>query len=131
MRAAVPSALLLLVVILTPGSALAADGIEWTTTAPASGEVEGSEVRIDGGGTHRLVTIVDPDIGGDSYAVTGSVRFEDVTGVGYLEMWSYFADGGAYFYAHPRLRGANGVAGRRFGWSPIRAAPLPRRIRRT
>jgi hypothetical protein len=110
------------VTILAPGAALAADGIDWTTTTPASGEVEGSEVRVDGAGTHRLVTIIAPDISGDSYAVTGSVRFEGVTGAGYLEMWSHFADGGAYF---SRTLGSEGPTASLTGDSAGRPFELP------
>jgi hypothetical protein len=88
-------AVLVVAVLAVP--ALAAGDIDWALTPPASGEVVGDEVRVEGPGTHHLLTIVAPDISGDSYAIAGSVRFENVGGTGYLEMWSHFADGGAYF----------------------------------
>lgn len=97
MRTTVLSCLTVLMVTVTAAPALAAGDIDWTVTPPAAGEVVGDEVRIEGPGTHHLLTIVDPDISGDSYAIAGVVRFENVGGTGYLEMWSRFADGGAYF----------------------------------
>jgi hypothetical protein len=75
----------------------AADTIDWTVSPPASGEIDGDEVRIDERGVHQLITIIDPAIEGDSYMMAGTVRFEGVTELGYLEMWSYFGDGGAYY----------------------------------
>ncbi len=97
MRALLLSWLTLLVVAAPPTPARPAGDIDWTVTPPAAGEVVGDEVRLEGPGTHHLVTIAEPDVRGDSYAITGSVRFEEVGGTAYLEMWSYFADGGAYF----------------------------------
>jgi hypothetical protein len=84
-------------VVLSATPALAADHIDWTATPPGSGKVVGNEVHIDGSGTHQLISIADPDVRGDSYTIAGSVRFENVAGVGFLEMWSYFADGRAYY----------------------------------
>lgn len=95
MRATLLSALLLTLTL--PIAAHAADTVDWTIDPPTSGTVVGGEVMIDGRGSHPLLTITRPTIGGESYAVTGSIRFEDVPEPGYLEMWSYFPDGGAYF----------------------------------
>ncbi|MDH3306433.1 MAG: hypothetical protein OEO77_02770 [Acidimicrobiia bacterium] len=97
MQRAVLSCLIVATVTLMAAPALAVEDIEWTSTTPASGEVEGDELRIDGPGTHQVVTLTEPDIRGDSYAVEGTVRYEDVAGTAYLEMWSFFADGGAFF----------------------------------
>ncbi len=122
MRARVPSVIGLLLVILAPQAARADDASDWTDIAPASGVVEDGEVRIEGAGTHRLVTIDNPDIRGDSYAVAGSVRFEGVAVPGYLEMWSYFADGGAYF---SRTLAAEGPTASLVGESTGRTFELP------
>jgi hypothetical protein len=81
----------------SPAVAYAVGEVDWRDTAPSSGVVVEDEVQVNGTGTHRLVTIVDPDISDDEYAITGRLRYEDVGGDGYLEMWSFFADGSAYF----------------------------------
>jgi hypothetical protein len=66
-------------------------------TPPLTGEVVGDEVHIEGPWHHRLLTVDDPGIDRDVYVVRGTIRFENVVGTGYLEMWSYFPDGGAFF----------------------------------
>lgn len=47
--------------------------------------------------TFAVLSISEPGITSSRYAITGKVRYEDVEGIGYLEMWSYFSDGGTYF----------------------------------
>jgi hypothetical protein len=47
--------------------------------------------------TFGILTIGEPGITSSSYAVTGKVRYENVEGPGYLEMWSYFSDGRTHF----------------------------------
>lgn len=47
--------------------------------------------------TIRLVVLEDPGVKPPAYAVRGKIRYEDVQGTGYLEMWNYFPDGGPYF----------------------------------
>ncbi|HEY3318866.1 MAG TPA: hypothetical protein VGP72_00110 [Planctomycetota bacterium] len=49
------------------------------------------------GATYNLATIENPGITRTSYAVSGEVRYDDVAGKGYLEMWSQFPDGSAFF----------------------------------
>ena len=49
------------------------------------------------GGSFPLVAIAAPDLGRDGYEVRGDVRYSNVTGTGYFEMWSIFPDGGRYF----------------------------------
>lgn len=97
MRPFLRSSLILAVVAAAPLVAAAATTIDWATTEPESGEVVGDEVHMTGEGAHLLVVIDDPGITSDNYVVSGSIRYENVTGPGYLEMWSYFADGGAFF----------------------------------
>lgn len=41
----------------------------------------------------RLLTIEKPPISATNYAVSGEVRFENVQGKGYMEMWSNFQEG--------------------------------------
>jgi hypothetical protein len=58
-----------------------------------------STLRIDGG-TRAPVTVATidrPGVKGSRYTVTGRVRYENVEGTGYLEMWSHFPDGSQYF----------------------------------
>jgi hypothetical protein len=45
----------------------------------------------------HLVTIQDPSVEHDGYAIVGQVRYQGVEGRGYLEMWSVFPDGMRYF----------------------------------
>jgi hypothetical protein len=74
--------------------------VDWTTTAPLSGEVVDGAAHVTadpGGGQLPLVTIAAPDLGTIGYTVRGDVRYRDVAGDGYLEMWSVFADGSRYF----------------------------------
>jgi hypothetical protein len=47
--------------------------------------------------TVRLLTLPEPGVGKLVYAIQGVVRCEDVAAGSYLEMWSHFSDGGAYF----------------------------------
>jgi len=44
-----------------------------------------------------LLVVEDPQVSTATYALVGRVRCEAVTGVGYLEMWSEFANGNRYF----------------------------------
>jgi len=74
--------------------------VDWNQTAPLSGRVVDGTVEVASsgtGGTFPLVAIDDPMIAGDEYALTGRIRYRGVSGVGFLEMWSVFPDGGRYF----------------------------------
>jgi hypothetical protein len=74
--------------------------VDWASTPPLSGEVVGGNARAtadSAGGTFPLATIDAPDLGTIGYTVRGQVRYTGVAGQGYLEMWSYFADGSRYF----------------------------------
>jgi len=44
-----------------------------------------------------VLTIDAPRITSARYAITGQVRYDDVEGAGYLEMWSHFPGGGQFF----------------------------------
>jgi hypothetical protein len=44
-----------------------------------------------------LCDLVAPPITTPSYALRGTIAYEDVVGNGYLEMWNHFPDGGSYF----------------------------------
>jgi hypothetical protein len=86
--------------------------------------VEGA-VEVTSSGTGRtfpLVAIADPVIRGNAYALTGRVRYRGVAGVGFLEMWSVFADGGRYF---SRTVAGDGPQARISGDSEWRDFELP------
>ena len=72
--------------------------------------------------TEELLTIEGPGITGPAYAITGKVSYEGVEGKGYLEMWSFFPDGGSYF---SRTLAESGPTGRLEGSSDWRLFSLP------
>lgn len=113
------STFVLLVAIATPALA---ETIDWSETEPESGTVVGTEVEVQGPGTFVLLTIDSPEISGDRYQVTGSVRYQDVAGNAYLEMWSFFEDGGAFFSRTLAEEGPQGVL---TGSNPGRDFELP------
>lgn len=99
--------------------------VDWTSTPPLSGEVVGGNARVTAdanGGTFRLATIDAPDLGTVGYTVRGQVRYMDVAGQGYLEMWSYFADGSRYF---SRTLATEGPMAALTGTADWRAFELP------
>ena len=57
-------------------------------------KIENSQVEPR---TFAVLSISDPGITASSYALVGEVRYENVEGTGYLEMWNYFPDGKMYF----------------------------------
>ena len=72
--------------------------IGWPASLPAGVASNGDgSVTItstsDEGLTVTLVEVGSPGITKDRYAVKGRVRYQDVSGNGYLEMWNVFADG--------------------------------------
>jgi hypothetical protein len=65
-----------------------------------SGEVVDGNVRVTAdaaGGQFPLARLDVGYLGTVGYAIRGRVRYTDVAGSGYLEMWSDFANGGRYF----------------------------------
>lgn len=89
------------VALALPAASAAAGGqtIDWPAAPPASGSVVGDAVRINSSSRPRrvhLVTIDRPGVSG-RYAVEGRVRYTNVAGRAYLEMWSVLADGSRYF----------------------------------
>lgn len=97
MRRTLLSFLALVAMLSIAAPAWATETIDWAETPPESGTRAGSEVEIVGPGTFRIVTIHEPGIVADQYEVSGTLRHSGVDGVAYLEMWSYFGDGDAYF----------------------------------
>ena len=81
------------------------------------------------GKTVEVLVIEQPGITGASYSISGKVRYEGVEsrgqgiqGKGYLEMWSYFPDGGFFF---SRTLGETGPMQYLEGSSDWRAFVLP------
>jgi hypothetical protein len=74
-----------------------------------------------GPASFELVEITDPGITELAYAVTGQVRYDDVSGTGYLEMWNYFPDG--EFFS--RTLAGSGPLGSISGTSAWRDFQLP------
>jgi hypothetical protein len=69
-----------------------------------------------------VLSIVQPKITTDFYAVTGQVRYDKVEGDGFLEMWSHFGETAAYF---SRTLGVAGPMAKLTGTSDWRAFTLP------
>jgi hypothetical protein len=69
-----------------------------------------------------VLTIVQPKITTDFYAVSGEVRYDNVEGDGFLEMWSHFGETAAYF---SRTLGITGPMAKLTGTSNWRAFTLP------
>jgi hypothetical protein len=69
-----------------------------------------------------LLTIAQPKITTDFYAVSGEVRYDNVEGDGFLEMWSHFSETAAYF---SRTLGITGPMAKLTGTSDWRTFALP------
>lgn len=96
--------------------------INWATSAPASGQVVdgNAQVSADGsGGLFPLIAVNVPDLGRVGFSVRGRVRYSDVAGSGYLEMWSVFADGGRYFSRTLGTEGPMAVVTGTSDWRPF------------
>lgn len=67
---------------------------------PADSGTPFATLQIEGTNQPHTVTVLTidaPRIMSSRYALSGQVRYENVEGVGYLEMWSHFDGGGQYF----------------------------------
>jgi hypothetical protein len=80
------------------------------------------ENRGPGAMSATVLTIEQPKITTDFYAVTGEVRYVNVEGDGFLEMWSHFGETAAYF---SRTLGVTGPMAKLTGTSDWRAFMLP------
>ena len=75
-----------------------------------------------GGGTVRVLDLDKPGITQSSWSIEGKVRYANVIGDGYIEMWSHFPDGSAYF---SRTLDTSGPMGVLHGKSEWREFKLP------
>jgi hypothetical protein len=126
-RFAVAAALAATTALWTACPALAQEPvatIDWTTTPPASGTVVDGAARITStsGGTFPLAAVDVPDLGTTDYEIRGQVRYDDVAGTSYLEMWSVFPDAGRYF---TRTLATDGPMAALSGTSDWRSFELP------
>ena len=82
------------------------------------------KVENHGGGamSATVLTINQPKITTDFYVITGEVRYDNVEGDGFLEMWSHFGETAAYF---SRTLGMSGPMAKLTGTSDWRAFNLP------
>ncbi len=122
------------IVLLIATNAVAAQDltIDWSRTVvpggvllPGAGPETGTaglQLRAAGPTSFHLVTIERPPITGRAYAVTGQVRYQDVEGQGYLEMWTVFPDGQRFF---SRTLAAQGPLAALHGESSWRRFELP------
>lgn len=105
---------------LAPGATV----VDWTVTPPLSGSVEGTEVLVESadGGSFPLAVIERPELGFPGWVVETEIRYEEVGGLGYLEMWSVFPDGSRFF---TRTLGTEGPMAALSGDSASRLVQLP------
>ena len=109
--------------------------LRWADLAKARQLQGGTVIEEPGGeavlkvenpeGTARSVLIAvleDPKITASFYSVSGEVRYEEMAGDGYLEMWSHFGKGAAYF---SRTLGDAGPMAKLAGTSDWRPFVLP------
>ena len=96
-----------------------------TVLPPESGS-SGHPLRIENSGpkssSATVLTIDQPQLTGPRYMLRGQVRYDDVEGIGYLEMWSLFPGGGQYF---SRTLAEQGPMMKLSGTSGWRAFVLP------
>ena len=122
-------------VLLVATSAVAAQDvtIDWSRTVVTAGVVRTGEgpgatpalelrTTATGPTSFHLVTIDHPQIAGPRYVVSGEVRYQDVEGQGYLEMWTVFPDGQRFF---SRTLAAQGPRAALHGESSWRRFELP------
>ena len=88
----------------------------------AAGGLPGGPLELDGPGTKPIGVVEAPVIGGEPYAITGTVAYQGVEGIAYLEMWSVFPDGSRYF---SRTLDTQGPLASLHGTSPARPFTLP------
>ena len=141
-------ATLLLLLLLATGAADArgaANSTSAPTTAPATPrdlawqklapDVEIGEMAVAGeakplavakvaldaqGGTVRVLEIDKPNVTAASWEIAGRVKYADVQGDAFLEMWSHFPDGSAYFTRTLDKSGPMGVLHGKSEWREFR-----------
>ena len=94
------------------------------------GELAGESLKLENPTGHtktfKLLSLRKPGITAPVYGITGALKYENVEGIGYLEMWSHFPGNKAYF---SRTLGATGPLQSIQGSSKLRAFNLPFYVR--
>jgi hypothetical protein len=92
---------------------------------PPKATIKGGDLEIvcdAAGGSVPVLVIPDPGIDTQRWALRTKLRYDEVVGSGYLEMWSHFPDGGQYF---SRSLGNGGPMGKIEGSADWRVVVLP------
>jgi predicted Ser/Thr protein kinase len=106
---------------------------DWNTVAVSGARLDGTPVTIDGSSALKventseakmdahLLALDWPAIRADKYEISGQVRYENVEGTAYLEMWSHFQPGEKYFSRTlaPANSGPFAVISGTSGWRPF------------
>lgn len=113
-----------LALLTLPAVAHAQTEIAWADSELLSGSVIDGEVLLDIGeaGVYPLVVIDEPRVAPPRFQLDGTVRYEDVAGVAYLEMWVVLEDNSRYF---SRTLAKKGLSGYLTGSSESRPFSLP------
>jgi hypothetical protein len=98
--------------------------IDWTSIEPLSGVVENDELFLEVGaaGVLPLIVLDEPGVTPPRFSLQGTIRYEGVEGIAYLEMWTALEDGSRYF---SRTLADSGPVGRITGTSGERQFVLP------
>lgn len=133
-----PLAVLMAITVSTSAQEKVAD-YDWKVVQQMKqGALPGDVATVDGksvlqiassdGLQARLLVISNPPVSKKLYAITGRIKYENVSGDGYLEMWNYFPpqktgmDEAHYF---SRTLGESGEMGKIHGTSDWRDFALP------
>src|SRR5256886_14047337 len=127
------------IVLLVATSAVAAQDltIDWSRTVATAGVVRTGEgpggtpalelrATATGPTSFHLVTIDHPQIAGPRYVVSGEVRYQDVEGQGYVEMWTVVPDGQRFFSRTLAAQGPRAALHGESSWRRFRVPLLPR-----
>lgn len=95
--------------VLPPGA-----GVAWSHVRVTNAKAKPLDVRV--------LTLDNPGVGQATYALTGVVRYQDVRGGAYLEMWSALPGQGRFF---TRTLAPRGPMGQLHGTSDWRAFIVP------
>jgi hypothetical protein len=107
-----------------PAAAAAQTEIDWASGDPLSGTVVDGELLLDieEPGVYPLLVIEEPGVGPPRFTLDGTIRYEEVAGTAYLEMWTVLADESRYF---TRTLAESGPLGSMRGTSDTRPLSLP------
>ena len=76
-------------------------------------------LKVIGPATARVLVIDNPGLAHHTYAIVGRVKYENIKGTAYLEMWNTFPDGGAFFSRTLSRGGPMGSLNGSSDWRPF------------